>query len=276
MKNIILALLITPVLLYGQSTNHVLEQARRKINADYGVSVYIQPRSLTKFGFNPDISTTRETVWQTGGYEYYPVGHNGNTIDSVSSSSVSDTQIISIEGHTRSGDDISFISFIDTLNGRTPVVLNTPLYRVTRLVNTTEDDFDGDVYIYSGGAVTNGVPQVADSIHLTVLVGANQSQKASTTISTTQFWIITQAKVSVGVSSGNNREVDFDLEVREKDKVFRRIYPFSGNNQSGTETVTFDPAIIIPPGADVRVTAISSGSGTQCKAVISGYLCLIN
>ena len=261
---------------YGQYDDHRLNHAVREISNTYGDRVDIKPKSLVKFGINNDLSTTRETVWYTGGNETYATG---NTIDSMSSSETADDQIVRIEGHTISGSTRTFVAFNDTLNGRTPVVLNTPLFRLTRIKNIDDTDFAGDIYGYSGGAVTNGVPQVADSIHITIpqdgTTSWNQSLKASTSLSSEDYWLITYVIVEVGISSGNARLVDFDLEIREPGGVFRRVRQFSASNSAPASPVYFDPVIIAIPGSDIRITAVSSNTGTQVKATIGGYLAKI-
>lgn len=275
MKNIItLIALILPYFLFSQSLDYRIDQALKQIRQDDGVVVVLKNKGLSKFGYNPDVSTSRETVWVTGGDETYATG---NDIDRVSSSNNGDNQIVVIEGHTIDGNgDLTFIVQSVTLTGQTPATLSTPLYRSTRLYNNGSTNFAGTIYVFeSGGTVTAGVPQVTADIHVTAESGANQSQKASTSLSSVDYWIITKAEVSVGVSSGNARNADFDLEVRESGKVFRRVHPFSAANNGASQIVIFDPAIVVKPNSDVRITAVASGAGTQAKAVISGHLAII-
>lgn len=240
----------------------------------YGDYVYIKPKKLTKFGKNLDIDAgVSETLWVTGGNETYQPS-NVNNIDSVSSSDNGDTQSITVEGHIASGDTLTFVSQTVTLTGQTPVVLPTPLHRMTRLFNNNGTDFAGTIYGYSGGAVTAGVPQVQDSIHLTVAVGDNQSFKAATTLSSYDYWLITAASFSVNRSGAQTRIVDFSIEIRNYEKVFRKIYPITVTNSGGSIEVLFDVPLTIPKESDVRVTAISSGADTAVSCFLSGFLAL--
>lgn len=84
-----------------------IQQAINEIYATYGdvVSVGQKAKSLTKFGRNVEVGTSFSTIWFTGqdqANETY-VADNVNSIDSISSSSGSDTMQVTIEGHTMSG-----------------------------------------------------------------------------------------------------------------------------------------------------------------------------
>lgn len=282
MKRLVLFLFI-PLLAYTQenirNTSYSIDQlgriahAIREIENTYGdnVSVYQKSKSLIKFGRNDDVGTTEETVWLRGGLETYATG---NDIDSVSSSNSGDTQSIIVEGHTISGDELTFVVQSVTLTGQTPATLTTPLYRATRLYNNGSSNFAGTVYCFeSGGTVTAGVPQTTADIHLQTDGVNNQSLKAATSISNQDYWIVTGLTCSV--NRQNTRSVDFKLQLRLYGKTFRTIYPVSVSSNSGSDYIEFNPCIIIPKNSDVRVQATSSGASTGVEAAIHGYLALV-
>lgn len=274
MKKILLLSIILITCYSSFSQDFGIEQARREISIYDGVNVYLKGKSLTKYGFNPNIDGDYETIWYQGGNEVYATS---NTISKIVSSNSGDGQLVAIEGHTIDGDGVmTFVVQTATLTGQTSVDLTTPLYRATRIRNIGSTNFAGVIYVFSSGTVTGGVPQDATKIHVTVPIGYNRSQKASTSLSSEDYWVITQITGSVGISSGNNRVVDFWVEVREYGKVFERVFPFTASNVSGDAVIPLCDPIIVKPRSDVRVVAISSGAGTQVKASLEGYLLKIS
>lgn len=254
----------------GAPVEYRLQHAIDQILNDYGDTVLIKPKSLLKYGRNENVAQdTLTTVWTTGGNETYATG---NTINRVSSAQGTDTQQVVIEGHTLSGSDLTFVTQTATLQGQNQVTLTTPLYRATRLYNNGSTNFAGNVYCYeSGGTVTNGVPQDATKIHITVLAGVtNQSLKASTSLSSVDYWIITQFYASVNEKT--SASVDFALQTREFGKVFRNRLPHAATSNGVSGALDLDPPIIVRPNSDIRITALASAASTSVDAWINGYL----
>lgn len=250
-----------------------LERAIAQILADYGdtVSVVEKNKRLVKFGVNPNVNTTQEMVWSQGGIEVLPT--SGNPIDTVSSSNAGDTQDIVIEGHTLSGSELTFVTQTVTLNGQNKVTLATPLYRANRMYNNDNTVFAGDVYAYQDGAISGGVPNTAADIHLKADADNNQSLKCATSLSNTDYWIITG--VTIGVNRSASRAVAFDLQIKEFGKVFRTRVFASGSSENGSQYLPQDPCLVVPKNADVRVLCTSTGSTTGCETTIHGYLAAI-
>lgn len=232
-----------------------------KSNYSHTVSVREKSKSLIKFGKNNAITSgTPETVWKTGGDETYKTA---NDIDIVVSTNAGDTQDIVIEGHTLTGSDFTFVTQTAILNGTTNVTLTTPLARVGRLYNNDNTDFAGTITVEDN----------LTSVHLTVDEG-NESEKCATTISSTDYWIITHLAASVGRTTTSSA-VDFNLQVRESGKVFRTIYEFTVTNTGGFSEIEFAQPIIVPPNSDVRMRAAVTGTGMVVSCAIHGYLAII-
>ena len=239
----------------------------QEIQFSHGDDVYFKGKSLNKFGRNADLSTTEETVWLQGGTETYATG---NTVDTISSSNAGDTQSVIIEGHTSSGSDLTFVVQSATLNGQNKVVLTTPLTRATRMYNTGSTNFAGAVYVYEDTAITGGVPTDTSKIHIRTDGSNNQSLKCATSTSSVDYWWI--YNLNMNVFRQNTRSVDFKLQVRTpwNSGVFRTREVGSASNSSGSTGERCN--IIVPPNSDVRVVAVSSGTGTEVSAEIQGYL----
>jgi hypothetical protein len=215
---------------------------------EYGDDVTIKPKTLFKFGRNPDIDAgVYETVWLAGGDEIIPTG---NLIDSIVSDDIADTVDILIEGHVLVGSDLIFTVQTIALNGTTPVLLATPLVRCTRMYNDNGTDLVGEVTVYESGT---------GNIHNVIGIGKNQSEKAQTAFSSTDYGFITQ--IAGGPSSKTAALVEFDLQIRLPNKVWRTRFEFatSGNSLN----IPLQPYLIVPKNSDVRLRAKSNTNNTE-------------
>lgn len=250
--------------------DYKVAQAINQIANTYGDKVTVdgKGKTLRKFGRNNAVGSSFETVWQTGGDETYATT---NAIDTISSSNSGDTQAVRIEGHAIDNGELTFVVQSATLNGQNKVVLSTPLARITRLYNNGTTDFAGTIYGYEDDTVTAGVPQTTSKIHMTVTEG-NQSEKAATSISKDDYYIVTNAQFFVFTKTAET--VEFIGEIREvgtTNKVWRRIYSTVASNTQ-TYSETFDPPFIIPKNHDIRVRAKSDGTTVEVGASFNGYL----
>lgn len=243
-----------------------MREAINVIESTYGDRVYLKAKNLLKFGASDLIDTTYELVWNQGGEETDPTS---NAITHISSSSLADTESMTIEGHTIDGNgDFTFLVQTVTLAGQTKTALSTPLARSSRLYNNDTVPLVGDVYVYEDDTLSFGVPTTAANIHLKILAGDQQSFKAKTTISKDDYFIVTGGYGSIREKTAT--VVDFQLEVRQKGSIYRPALTISTN---GPPIVfPFKPYIIVPANADVRVTAEASGAGKSVNAGFYGVL----
>jgi len=249
-----------------------LEHAIDIIYADYGhkVSATRKNKDLLKFGRTEEVQTTKTTIMAHKSGTYNETYVSTNIIDTVSSSSGSDTEILTVEGHTIDGSgDFTFVVQSATLDGQNKVTLSTPLARMTRMYNANSTDLVGTVYGYQDSAITSGVPNTGSLVHCVIPAGLNQSEKCSTTISSTDYWLITS--IRGGVVEKTLSYGDFNLEVRLQGGVFRDIQDFtSGSGSDGG--YKFKPYLIIPPNSDVRIRATASANNKEMNASIQGVL----
>lgn len=258
----------------------LIAQAIAEIESTYGdtVSVASKEKSLLKFGENPSVSTSRATIWYTGqdqANETY-VADNTNSIDTISSSSGSDTEVVRVEGHTETGDNKTFVVQTATLDGQNKVTLGTPLNRVTRVAHNDESSTDlvGEIYVYEDTTISGGKPTDTTKIHLTIPAGQNQSQKASTSLSSQDYWIVTRISAGNKNKTGTN-STDVRLEVRRQGGVFKPVSKPLIFVTGTEDDKSFLPYIIIPKNADVRLTAVSSASGQDIVGDIDGFLAIV-
>ena len=240
-----------------------IKYAEQEIRSNYGdsVSVLAKSKSLLKFGKNTDLGTSSETVQAQGGNETYVTT---NAIDTISSSSASDTNEVTVEGHTISGGVFTFVTQTVTLTGQTKALLATPLARCSRVYNVGAVNMLGNIYVYEDTAISSGAPTDATKIHVRILAGEQQTYKCSTTFSDGDYAIITNGFATVDKKTAAS--VDFVFEVRPAGSVFRPVLEFGISTNGGAFIMPLQPFVVVPKNADIRVTAAASTTGVSVRA----------
>lgn len=250
--------------------------AINQIKVTYGVDVSVEKKakSLIKFGRNSTTTNaaTGSTVMTFVGSEDHETYVSSNIIDTISSSSTSDDQEITLEGHTIANNEFTFVVQTATLDGQNKVTLSTPLARLTRMYNIGSTDVVGNIYGYQDQNISAGVPQTADKVHCIIPIGRQQSQKCSTTISKNDYWLITG--VTGSVLEKTSSFADFELQIRRYGGVFRSSDTFSASS-GDTHSEIYTPYIIIPSNSDVRLVAVGSADNLDVAGSIRGYLAII-
>jgi hypothetical protein len=247
-----------------------LVQGEREIQQTYGdkVSIDRKAKSLVKFGRSAQLGTgSLETVWSVGGNETYL---STNSISHVSSSSASDTQEVTIEGHTLSNNEFTFVTQTATLNGQNTVALSTDLARVSRIYNSDSTELVGRVVVYENTALSGGVPTDATKIHIDIPAGFQQSFKAATTFSKNDYFIITSFYGAV--SAKQSGSVDFYPEIKQVGKVFRQAGCFTASTNGGSTEIPLDPPLIVPKNADIRIRCETLTNNLVVFGIFKGYI----
>jgi len=216
--------------------------------------VYVEGANETEYNGIVQVTVTSTTV-----FTY--------TVDSGATSPATGTITATNQDKTFSVQDA-------TLAGQTKTALTTPLARVTRAYVKSQNratDLVGDIYIAEDVTFTSGVPGTNSAVHLMIPNGRNQSEKCATSISSSDYWIVTEFEAAVLTKSGTIY-ADVDLEALRIGGVWRILEDLAVTNQSGSIIVPLDPPIIVPANAEVRARAVSSTSNTSIEAVIRGYL----
>jgi len=261
---------------YEEATLHDpwIQHAIEVISGTYGdtVSIQAKDKDLLKFGRNQLVNTTKTTLMTL------PVGTDNETyvgtniITQISSSSGSDTGNVIVEGHTIAGGVFTFVTQTITLTGQALKALTTPLARVSRVVNDGATDLVGNIYVAQTDTLAAGVPNTDAKVHLIVVAGVNNSEKAATTISNTDYWIITgfyadclEKTAAFGI---------VHLEVREVGKTFiNKIDIACSTNFRGEHK--FAPYLIIPKNADIRLRATGNAAGKDISGGLGGVLAIV-
>lgn len=255
-------------------------RAENEIYKTYGdlVSIEQKGKSLLKFGNNSTVGTSEATIWDSLGATLLNETYaTDNTIDYVVTDDADFTGQVTIEGHWRDGVNLIFRIQTVTLTGQTPKQLTYPLVRATRIYNSGDSTLATSkiVYVYDStanvGGVSAGVPQTVASIHVTFHEANNQSEKASTSISAVDYWLISNFRATIRRNQSANAIIK--LEIRNWQKsYFRVIYEDYLASDSAPINVLYRPLLIIPKNYDVRVVATASTGNTQVSASINGFL----
>ena len=252
-----------------------LVQAEREIYRTFGdeVSIQTKAKSLIKFGKSAPLNAdSMATVWTVNNADEVYV--SSNLIDSISSSSLLDQEEIYIEGHTVTGtgfdQKFTFVSQTLNLNGQTRVALPIPLARVSIATNNNGSLLQGRVVVYENTTIVGGVPTDLTKIHIDIPLGFQESFKAATTFSDTDYYILTGG--FGGVSGKQAASADFYLEVRLAGRVFTQSAAVTASSVGGNWNIELDPAVIIPRNADVRVVVEADTNNAIVFASFKGYL----
>ena len=251
-----------------------LQHAIDTIASTYGdtVDVYQKNKDLLKFGRNKLVGTAKATVMT------FPAGIlnetylTTNAITTISSSSASDTNVMRVEGHTVdvTGLIFTFVVQTPTLNGQGQVTLATPLARVSRTNTSGAVDTVGSIYVYETDTTTAGVPDTAAKVHLIQEAGVNNSEKASTTISDSDYYILTGFYGDVLQKSASFATLH--LEAREAGGVFINKVDVAATTGGGGRMHEFLPYLVIPKNADIRLRATADGASTDISGGFQGVL----
>lgn len=245
------------------------------------VSVVQKLKPLTKWGRNEAVGTARATIMTLAASVTQETFLTTDTALAMSSSSANDTtQTLNLfEGHTSSGDDLTFVVAANTgltLNGQSAVPLtNLDRTRISRARMSLP--VEGDIYFYEAGtSLSGGVPTDLTKVHMMIPAGEIQTQKASTSISSTDYYIITNW--SAGVLEKTAAYAQARIEIRPwTDDNTDSWYPItkwlaieSGSGRYGIGE--HSPYLIVPKNHDVRMSAIAGAAGIDIVGGIEGFL----
>lgn len=248
-----------------------IAHALREIKQTYGDNVSVKSKSLLKFGENLLVGGDQATIMTLPGGVTEETYVSTNAIDTISSSDGGDDQPVVIEGHTIDGSgNLEFQAQTVTLEGQSKVTLPTPLARVTRIYNAGATNWAGSVYVYEDGAISDGAPTNTSTVHLIGPAAENQSLKASTSISSVDYALITSIYASVNKKTQGGAVIR--LRIRNIDGVFRTVYKRGINSLGPDLNYEFDPCLIVPSNSDVIITAEADASSTPIAAGFNSYL----
>ena len=220
-------------------------------------------RALFKFGNNPAVADSLETVWAEGGLYVYPPAASVMT---VSSSSTDDTSAgTGARTVTVFGLDADYNEISETvaLNGQTAVSTTKSYLRAYRMVVRSAGSGGANAgVIYMGtGTVTSGVPA---NVYATIngVTGSNQSLMALWTVPAGYTAYLLQYDISNGTTSQTPAVCKVILAIRPYGEVFQSkdVKSLTTGMHVGE---TFSVPVKITEKSDIEVRAISSSASVS-------------
>lgn len=260
MQTILLAGLLTATALGGaqaQSTNIVVNG--RPVSREMGMPTVLgvdrYAEYVEKFGWNTDLDTTVETIWDYGGVYAYPA--TTETLQ-VSSSNATDTHEVTIQGIDADWD---LQTVTVDLTTQTAKAVPGVWRRVFRAYNSDSSDLGGDVYAYvTGTTLSSGVPQTAGNVRMMIdsssVLKNNQTNMAVYTIPDGYVGYLS----SWYLGAGKDDDVLAFLQARLEGKAFRTIQ--TQQLEDGQLEYHFDVPLRYAARTDFRVQAKSTAQNS--------------
>lgn len=212
-----------------------------------------------KFGFNPDVDDTEETVWAQGGLYGYL---SSASVLKVSSSSTADTsagtgaRTVQLYGLDA---DYNEINETVTLNGQTAVNTTNSFLRINRMVIRSAGTGEKNAgVVYAGtGTVTAGVPA---NKYATIAVGDNQTLMALWTVPAGHTAYLLQKDLTVATAQ-NNKYATIRLMARPDGEVFQTKDKHVLDNNVLHQT--YHTPLKFEEKTDIEVRCVGDSSGAN-------------
>lgn len=220
--------------------------------------VYVRGANQTEYNGVVQITVTSTTVFTF-------------SVDSGATSPATGTIIVN-------NQELTFVTQEVDLNGQTKTALTTPCARLSRAYRTEQDrvtDLLGPVFFSLDVTYSGGVPsQASFSTPLTIPQSKNQSEKAASSISKSDYYIITGFGAGYLTKSGTNT-AEVTLEVRKPGGVFIPIAKPIVISTGQEDSRPFKPYAIVPKNSDFRLVAVASTGNQSITGDVYGFLASI-
>jgi hypothetical protein len=210
--------------------------------------------NIAKFGENPDVDslTAPEDIWEAGGLYTYDADGTAPIVSVISDDDADIGQPLEVDGLDIDG---YFVRQYPVMNGTTRVALDTPLWRVYRMINrgVVGEEFAGTVYCYVG---TGGVPAAGD-IRAMIDDGHNQTLMCIYTVPRGKVAFIYRGEVGIsrGVSAGEARCAYYARSFGRVFTIAKRINVSNSGSSLYVDERTFPDWV--PALTDIRLTVES-------------------
>ena len=227
--------------------------------------------AIFKFGYNPDVNGTEETIWNNGG-DYDWSALTAATIIYFSSTSANDDITdIGARQVVVQGLNASYVEISETvdLTGQTQAVTTQEFLRVNRAYVLTAGSSGtsiGTIYGSSEVGVAAGVPTGNIVVNMGLL---NQSQLGIYTVPAGRTLYLDDLNFTAGISQAT-KTATVRAVVRELGGVFRTRY--INVVQSNQLIAKFEYPLAIPEKSDIELRAVTNTTNNQIGGSFQGVL----
>lgn len=211
-------------------------------------------RSVLKFGYNADVGTSSETVWDAGGLYPWPSAAAATTIVSTDVKDTSDgvgARTVQVYGLD---EDYKQIDETAILNGTSAVTLTNDYLRCFRMkVLTAGSELD------NAGSI-----QVKHSTTVIAQISAGYNQTLMAVYTVPAGYSGQAYLVNWHANLGKLKDAEMTLWVREHGGVFQ-VKDLARAYQANLER-NYQIALKIPEKADIEIRAVSENASTPVAA----------
>jgi hypothetical protein len=250
----------------------------RVANVEDGLSIAKGDVSGTsfvhKFGAAPDFDTVDGSVTIWDGADDEEINQmrlqysTSADIDTVSSTSASDTFVLQLQGL---GSNYELITQRVTLNGTSQVTLTTKLIRIFRMKNTGSADNVGHIYVYVNGTATGGIPDTSADVRAVMQPGKNQTLMAVYTVPSGYTGYMRDWYASIAGPSKSS-EYAIELRARQQGGAFQ-LKHITSIQDGGTSYVqhNYDDPERFTEKVDIEMRAQALVGGVRGAAIAAGF-----
>ena len=227
--------------------------------------------AVFKFGYNPDVNGTEETIWNNGGnYDWSAL--TAATLIYFSSTSTNDNITgVGARQVVIKGLDANYVEITETvdLTGQTQAATTQQFLRVNRayvLTAGSRETSVGTIYGSSEVGVAAGVPTGNIVVNMGLL---NQSQLGIYTVPAGKTFYLDDLNFTAGISQAS-KTATVRAVVREFGGVFRTRY--INVVQSNQLIAKFEYPLAIPEKSDIELRVVTNSTNNQIGGSFQGVL----
>jgi hypothetical protein len=211
-------------------------------------------KSVFKFGFNPDVNGTEETVWDVGGIYAYPSSAVVMTVTTDAGTAADDNGVkVIVEGLD---SDCNEVSEEVTLAGAGTATTTQTFFRVFRSYVSGSQAPTGNLNITNGGTT-----------YARITLNENQTLMAMWTVPAGYTGFLDHVNIATGTTNAN-QYVTAQIVQRQLGGVFRVMIKQTLGSGGVADFLIRYP-ILVPEKTDLEVRALSSGANNLISANFS-------
>ena len=211
-------------------------------------------KTVFKFGFNPDVNGTEETIWDVGGIYAYPGSAVAMTVTTDAGTPANDNGVqVLVSGLDA---DYNEVSEEVTLAGSGTATTTQTFLRVNRAYVSGSQAPTGNLNITNGGTT-----------YARITLGENQTLMALWTVPAGYTAFLDHVNIATGTTNAN-QYVTAQIVQRQLGGVFRVMMKQTLGSGGVADFIIRYP-ISVPEKTDLEVRAISSGSNNLISANFS-------
>ena len=214
----------------------------------------LEHATVFKFGFNPDVNSTEETIWDVGGIYAYPSSAVAMTVTTDAGTPANDNGVkVIVFGLD---EDYNEVSQEVTLAGSGTATTTQTFIRVFRAYVSGSQAPTGNLNITNGGTT-----------YARITVEENQTLMALWTVPAGYTGFLDHVNIATGTTNAN-QYITAQIIQRQLDGVFR-VMMKQTLGSGGVADFLLRYPILVPEKTDVEVRAVSSGSSNLISANFS-------